>query len=201
LTTTRQSIIIFDTNSSPYGISFSMWIRRWWKWLISIPSDRNPAIDATGQFCSVSQPCTNVWFLAGTFGDTVSRDCTIPYGKSLLFPVINYETSFAAEPSIKTEKQLEEICLSEIDDIRNIHASIDGETVEVRRYRAQSGCFEVDIPPNNCLGTAQGVTKIASDGYWLFVDSLNVGTHKLKSFGSCKSGRIKIGCTYNLIIK
>jgi hypothetical protein len=193
--------MIYETNSSPYGKSYTLWIKLWWKWLISIPKERNPALDTTGQFCSVSQPYSNVCFLAGTFGGSVTRNCTIPYGKALLFPVINYETSFAYEPSVRTEKQLQELCLSEIDDIRDIYASIDGESIDVRKYRVKSGCFEVDMPPNNCLGTLDGLTKIASDGYWLFVDSLPVGNHLLRSFGSCMSGRVKIACTYQLTIE
>jgi hypothetical protein len=178
-----------------------MWIQLWWKWLISIPKEMNPALDTTGQFCSVSQPYPNVWFLAGTFGGSVTRYCTIPYGKALFFPVINYETSFADESTLRTEKQLEDVCRSEIDDIRDIYASVDGESIDVRKYRVKSESFEVDMPPNNCLGTLTGLTKIASDGYWLFIDSLPVGNHLLTSFGSCMSGRIKIGCTYELVIK
>ena len=200
LASIKHSPKVFDIRSMPYGVPFAKWTRLWWRWIFSIPKDKNPALDTTGHYCNAFQPYFNVRFLAGTLGGSVTRNCTIPHGKSLLFPVINYETSFEEEPFAKTEEQLEAICSSEIDDIIEISASIDGMTIEVKNFRVRSWCFEVTIPTNNFFGVREGITKIASDGYWLFIDSLSFGNHVLRSFGSCMSGRIKIGCTYNLTV-
>jgi hypothetical protein len=59
----------------------------------------------------------------------------------------------------------------------------------------------VNIPPDNCLGAVSGTTRIASDGFWLFIEPLPPGTHMLRSFGSCMSGRIKIDCTFQLVVE
>jgi len=161
----------------------------------------NPASDSTGQFCSESQNYSHVWFLAGTLGDSVIRRCIIPYGKAILFPIINYECSFADAPSIRTEEGLEEQCRHEIDQIGDIYASIDGMQIDVQNYRVKSRCFTVDIPHNNCLGAIKGTTRIACDGYWLFIEPPPTGNHVLKSFGSCLAGKIQIGCTFRLTIE
>ena len=69
----------------------------WWKWIIAIPSEINPLLDDTGEDCGVNQQGP-VWYLVGTPGDTetgnlttgdAERDCVIPEGKKILFPIIN----------------------------------------------------------------------------------------------------------------
>ena len=69
----------------------------WWKWVMAIPSEINPLLDKTGEDCDVNQQGP-VWYLVGTPGDTkignlttgdAERDCVIPEGKKILFPIIN----------------------------------------------------------------------------------------------------------------
>ena len=201
MNSSKQQVMIYDINSHPYGISYEEWIRFWWKWLISIEKDKNPAFDRTGQLCATSQDSPHVWFLAGTFGGPTDRNCIIPNGKAILFPIINYECSFADAPSIRSEEELEEQCRHEIDQIGDIYASVDGMEIDVQNYRVKSRCFTIDIPPNNCLGAINGTTRIACDGYWLFIEPLPTGNHVLKSFGSCLAGKIQIGCTFRLTVK
>jgi hypothetical protein len=197
-----QSGRIYNINSYPHGKDYEEWITLWWKWLISIPKEKSPAFDSTGDLCSISQGNPHVWFLAGTFGEHPAyRKCTVPSGKALLFPVINYECSFADAPSIRSEEELEEKCRQEMDQVGDMNASLDGKKINIHNYRVHSRCFTVDIPPNNCLGAVSGITRIASDGYWLFIAPLSPGNHVLTSFGSCMSGKIKIGCTFGLTIE
>ena len=74
--------------SKPYGLTYGEWSARWWQWIESIPAATNPNFDTTGADCAQGQ-AGPVWFLAGDFGGTVVRHCTIPVGVSVLFPVIN----------------------------------------------------------------------------------------------------------------
>ena len=61
---------------------------RWWLWAGSTPTETNPVTDTTGRQCSGMQP-TDVWFLAGTFGDgPVTRKCKIPSGRQVFLPVL-----------------------------------------------------------------------------------------------------------------
>ena len=84
---------------------------------MSIPKDINPALDETGRFSTQFQNDENVWFLAGTFGGTVTRNLVVPYGKAILFPIINYEACLADEPFLSHEHQLQDKCREEIDKI------------------------------------------------------------------------------------
>ena len=61
---------------------------KWWEWALAIPPNVNPLADETGENCDVDQKGP-VWYLAGTTGGSVERDCIIPQGKAILFPIIN----------------------------------------------------------------------------------------------------------------
>lgn len=74
--------------SVPYGLTYAEWSGNWWRWIWSVPAPVSPIADATGQYCAEGQSGP-VWYLAGTFGGTAERSCTIPTGVSVLFPVFN----------------------------------------------------------------------------------------------------------------
>ena len=61
---------------------------RWVQWGAATNYDCNPIADETGSCADAEQP-EDVWFLAGCFGGTVNRTCTIPANKKIFFPVFN----------------------------------------------------------------------------------------------------------------
>lgn len=191
---------LFPPTSRPYGRPFAEWSSRWWHWLLSIPKSINPINDTKGELADQFQEDPNVWFLAGTFGGSVIRNCTIPYGKAILLPIINYEASFADEPLLSDPVQLENKCKEEIDKIGELYCYVDEQAVALSEYRIASGVFEIDLRDENCLSVRTGTTLMASDGYWLFLQPLTRGKHIIKSFGSCLAGKIKIGCTFKIAI-
>jgi hypothetical protein len=76
---------ISSIDSGPYGLTYGEWSGKWWQWTLSIPTDVNPLNDKTGENCAKNQNDTQVWFLAGTYGGTAERTCTIPSGKAIFF--------------------------------------------------------------------------------------------------------------------
>lgn len=68
---------------SPEGLA-----ARWVQWAAGTPMERNPIADPVGNYADTQQP-GDVWFLAGTFGTTVVRHCTVPFGRPLFFPAFN----------------------------------------------------------------------------------------------------------------
>jgi hypothetical protein len=193
---------VFPPNSKPFGRTFPEWIVSWWRWLLSIPKQNNPAIDLTGIDSGENQWGSNVWFLAGTFGGSVQRTCKIPRGKAIFMPVINYECSLADSPTLTTEAELESKCTSEIDDIRGLTFQLDNlSIVDLSPFRYRSPIFTVDLIEDNVLGAAPGPTKMATDGFWAFLKPPKIGEHVLITFGSCRSGRIRIGTTYHLNVE
>lgn len=71
-----------------YGKTLGEWSAAWWQWAAAIPTDVNPLLDETGENCDLDQSGP-VWFLAGTPGGAAERECTIPAGKAVLFPILN----------------------------------------------------------------------------------------------------------------
>lgn len=193
--------IVFPLNSNPYGVSYPEWIIRWWRWLLSLPKEKNPALHESGIYASQKQDDPNVWFLAGNFGGYVKRKCQVPFEKAILMPIINYECSFADEPTITTDVQLESKCKSEINDIKNLTVIVDDYLLEdVSQYRMCSPFFVIDLHEDNILDVKPAQTRMISDGFWIFLKPLEIGSHRIITSGSCRSGKIRIANTYDLEI-
>jgi hypothetical protein len=197
-----SNVPVFSLDSNPYGISYAEWTAKWWQWILSIPVEINPAKDNTGENCGINQNGP-VWFLAGTVGGVVKRNCGIPEGKAILLPILNHGGTLAdrreQEMHIKGESDLLAFAESEMDVISNLEVSVDGvKLIGLDRYRVQSPIFDVVLPKNNLFEGTPGPTRGVADGYWLFLEPLSRGKHNIKSSGSCLSGTIKIGVNYDV---
>lgn len=190
---------LFLPDSKPYGISFCIWTEKWWKWFLSIPKARNPAVDTTGRYCAEKQTDPTAWFLAGTMGGSAKRECTISDGKAILFPIITDEQSFAEKPHFQSDLELEALVTSEADKVLELNASIDGIKVEdPRRYRVKTKPFDVTLPRDNIWGVKDGPTRAAADGYWLFLKPLTPGKHMIHFSG--KGPHFFTEVTYHLSV-
>jgi len=172
----RGNSLVYFQNSNPYGVPLSAWTGKWWKWIRSIPKEINPAFDTTGQYCNAFQPYPNVWFLAGTFGGSVIRFCTLPYGKALFFPIITSVFSFVEDPDLKTEDDLIGAARKDTDTVKRLDLVVDDVSfVQLDKFRVSSGVFDDVI---------NGVqTKSVSDGFWIFLKPFHVGTHRIYFIG------------------
>src|SRR5919199_4030642 len=87
------SELLFPVDSKPYGLTYGEWTIKWWQWLLSIPISSNPAFDTTGSFANINQNESSVFFLCQTIeaNDIApTRKCTIPSGKGIFMPIINW---------------------------------------------------------------------------------------------------------------
>lgn len=169
-----------DTN--PLGLSYGEWAAKWWQWVYSIPRDQNPLYDETGENCAVKQ-IGSVWFLVGTFGGSITRECTIPSNTSLFFPLINTECSIAGGDG-KTEEELKRCATANIDRMINIDLVIDGKKIEnLGDYRAQSQLYNITLPSDNIMGVSPQTTSSIAEGYWIFLNPLSPGEHEIKFGG------------------
>src|SRR3989442_9792432 len=66
--------VIYPPDSKPYGKTYADWTAEWWEWFISIPTDKNPINDPTGERCD-EQQVAPVWFLVGSGGGKAERTC------------------------------------------------------------------------------------------------------------------------------
>ena len=90
----------------------------------------------------------------------------------------------------------------EIDKIENLDVIIDGTRLSnLKKFRVQSGAFDVNLPQDNIWGVKPGKTRAAADGYWIFLKPLPKGKHTLQFNGSCLAGTINIGTNYYLEVR
>lgn len=164
----------------------------WWQWAMSIPSDHNPLLDETGALCAEGQS-GEYWFLAGVWNESgeATRECAIPAGKRILFPLVNMEVDtydkngfvyYCGQPPI-TVKKMEDCARHVADSATAVQGIVDGEDVvgpDMAGFRVASPFFQVDLPKNNLLGPApaEDVT-VVSDGYWILLPPLSPGQHQI----------------------
>jgi hypothetical protein len=175
------NLTLFPPDAEPYGLTYGEWTAKWWQWIFSMPEEDNPAVDDTGENCANNQTGP-VWFLAGTFGGAVTRECTIPSDKGILFPIMNVECDSATDPAFDTESELRSCAKADQDTVITKEITIDGVNIgNLDSYRFQSPLFNLTFPENNIAGIEPQTTKAVSDGFWIFLGPLPPGTHEIHS--------------------
>jgi hypothetical protein len=179
----------FNSKDKPYGLSFGEWTVKWWRWIISVPIERNPALDNNGHNSGVNQTGP-VWFLTGTFGENKmpTRNCIVPSDKACLFPVINYEINQLEDSSLDSDEAMINHVVQDINDIVKKEVIVDGKNFPAYRVQSSPEVFYLELEPSNCLGLMPGLIKVAADGYWAFLKPLNVGKHEIYFHGACSGG-------------
>jgi hypothetical protein len=71
-----------------YDQTIGNWGHAWWQWALSFPTADNPLVLDGDVDCSAGQS-DKVWYLAGTFGGSAERTCSIKKGKAIFFPLFN----------------------------------------------------------------------------------------------------------------
>jgi hypothetical protein len=198
----KSEIGYFTPDSKPFGLTYGQWTVKWWQWALSIPKAINPVLDDTGKNAGVNQNGP-VWFLAGTFGENKvqRRVCTVPSGKSILLPVINYEMNPLESPQLKNEDELIRHVIEDIDDIVIKEALVDGNrTIPIYRVHSDPLIFPLIINDDNGIGISGGTTQAAADGYWVFLKPLSSGNHNIYFHGACRGGIRNVAAEYNLTV-
>jgi len=178
------------------GLSQEGWSRVWWQWAATFERYESPIADATGELCTNNQS-GDVWFLAGTYGSARTiRTCTVPRGKHLFFPIINYVVmprgtrSLSCAAAIGTAARV-------TDDLSRILLEVDGEPYEglVAHRQATRECFDLgalSVPPIHLY-------PAAANGYYVMVRPLPPGEHVI-NFGGVLPSMIQL-VTYTLIVE
>jgi hypothetical protein len=199
--TVMSNRLTYDPDENPFGKTWHEWTAEWWKWSLSLPKAQNPITDTTGENAAYNQP-DHVWFLAGTFGGMAERTCEIPVGNAIFFPISCNETSYAECPNYNTEEELREFAKADIDQVKTIMATIDGQRLpDSDLRRLESPPFEITLPEANVIGVPPGKTKSKSDGYWVFLKPLPAGRHEIHFFSSCRIGTQWIEARYHLTVR
>jgi hypothetical protein len=181
------TVEVFTPDSRPYNKTYGNWSEAWWRWAQMEPIENNPIHDPTGEKCALNQVDPNVWFLAGTTGGRVERECTIPASKAIFFPLLNTECSTAEDPSLTTEEALRDCARNNAPDRARVvlRASVDGQEIpDLERYWTESSLYNYTLIPNNIWGAPPGPTQEVAGGYYLMLKPLPPGTHILHFSGA-----------------
>jgi hypothetical protein len=197
---------IIPPNARAFGMTYGEWSAKWWQWAFSLPIDQNPFFDEGGACAhgANGQPEPGpVWFLTGVINvsGTAVRNCVVPMGKALFFPLINVECStLEADPFHGNNEAELRACASRFH-FGDVFAEIDGMAVEnLARYLKQSPIFTFTVPPNNVLGVTAGTGQSVSDGYYLMLAPLSVGKHVIHFGGTFTDFAFTLDITYNISV-
>jgi hypothetical protein len=195
----------FTSDSYPYGLSYGEWTVKWWQWVLSTPRLDNALIDQSGENAAINQPTENVWFLAGTLGSENKnfpfRNCSIPAGRSILFPVINCEANPIEYPELKTKEALVDHVVKDENTIVEKRCMLNDMSIDVQRVKSDPEIFEANLDDDNIFNVKGGNTIACADGYWVFLKPLPQGEYELSFRGSCENGILCSGANYRLKIQ
>lgn len=197
------------------GASYSELSARWWQWLLSIRAAVNPNLDETGVNCEQGQN-DDVWFLAGAFGGTFKRSCTVPAGKPIFFPVV---TSIGFKPwGYETLMDLRGQVGAFIDGFSRpggaVNCTVDGASCFGEQapsaFRVRSPAFTVMAPARGVLPPGQlsvpgNTDPIVSDGYWVLLEPLAAGNHTIQFDATAVDADgdppFSLNVTYDLVVQ
>jgi hypothetical protein len=149
---------------------------RWLRWVNSIPSERSPLGDQTGQYAGENQP-DDVWFLAGNRGGGAKRQCAVPAGRPLFFPLFNMWGR---------SKDL-------ISPQAGGQAALDGERLPTWTVHNTES---IKIPL--IAGKSFPQWKVRMWGLWSYHPGLPVGDHVLEFHGFQQPNRFWVELFYDL---
>jgi hypothetical protein len=208
-----SSLNIFPPESKPYGLSYEQHIKDFWKWIISIPQDKNPWGDQTEENCAIGQLETNsstLFYLSGNGGGKSERTCTLSAGKSLFIPVSPMEISDKEAPNRSIE-ELHKIAKKDQDSVTSLYLKINDKEYtrqDLSKYRIPTEEFEVTFPKNAIFGATEGISKAVADGYYVITQPLEKGNYTILYKSSlicpeidCIQPNFAQDIKYNLIVE
>jgi hypothetical protein len=199
------------------GGTFGQWSAAWWRYVFSFSNSASPFADDTGQNCAVGQKGP-VFFLVGTFTTSIDpngvvlvsatrKNCTVPAGKAIFFPIINNECSSVEAPPFGpfTDRKLLAACNHQfMDSARDLRAEIDGVPVDdLDDFRVcktslcfNSPIFNVVLPPDNILGVPAGPATSMNDGFYVMLRPLRKGKHSIHFHGLIPAANFAVDVSY-----
>ena len=186
---------LLPANQKVAGLDQATWSRSWWQWAVSFERPESPVADATGARCGARQEGP-VWFLAGTYGSArTTRTCTVPSGKYLFFPLINFVAAQPSDPSITCEDVVG-AADENTQGVSNLVLRIDGQAqpgLELHRVTTQ-GCFDAGARtrPRSAIFPAAG------NGYYVMLNPLAPGRHTLEFGGRLPAATQAISYTLDV---
>lgn len=183
-------------------------IKDFWTWQISIPcipEGEHPMDDQKGDNWSKGQSMEQpIVYLSGAGGKNIRRTCTIPAGKRILIPVMTMVATEKEYPGWSVA-ELAEIAEWDQNNVKTLSLTIDGTKYafdDLKKFRMRTGDFEAKFPKDGIFGVADGGScKAVADGYYLLIEPLTPGTHKIHFEGTIPCLPFREDVEYTLTVK
>jgi hypothetical protein len=197
------SVRVVPINGTVGGRTYGQWSAEWWHRALAVTSLDDCAL--------MNQPEPNqangpVFFLAGTPSGPAKRQCNVPSGKFLMFPVFNVEWSKAEAlaqqpptggcllpgvvPSGTEDAALRACAKAQADHAlrpdATLEADVDGIPLpNLTTFRAASPFppFSFTTVAGNPFGICPAAgpcpltSQAVADGYWIILQPLSLGQH------------------------
>jgi hypothetical protein len=179
------------------GISQAEWSRAWWQWAASFDGSESPISDLVGDKCHLKQSGP-VWFLAGTYGSRRAiRKCTVPSGKYLFFPLINYIVVPSGQSPAPNCASVTETAREMTEGATMLVLEFGGvRSSGLERHRqATVECFDLGTRTQPRIKLAPA----AANGYYAMLKPLKPGTYELHFGGALPS--MMQALSYTLVVE
>jgi len=193
-----------------FGKRYEDWGSEWWRWALETPASTHPIIDETGEFCGVNQT-EPLFFLAGDFGGSVARDCTVPRSKPVFFPLLNFFWDNCGVPPDEQTPNSEIIDELEnfSDSVTTLTLKVDGVTIgsdpdDFTRYLGGVTKFSYVVPEEDSLYEYIGFDFAGrcapsfQTGYYVLI-SFERGKHEIEFSGT--QADFSLDVKYTLTVK
>ncbi len=188
---------VLPINGQIGGLTYGQWSEKWWQYAFSVTTFAHCPAEPSGQ----------MWFLAGATNrrGIAVRNCIVPSGKNIMFPVFNAEWS-VAEAREQQETTPKQSCFipdlpngtsaadllacataqanQALDEDASLEADVDGVTLQnLPNFRAVSPPFTFTTVARNPFGLcpADGscplTSRAVADGFWIILTPLSPGMH------------------------
>lgn len=170
---------VLDPQQKVDGITQAKYTERWWQWATRLPDGVRAYQDPSGAQCGMNQSGP-VWFLAGTEGTMrVSRQCDIPSGRFIFFPII--AMTVHAKPGKPIDCKTAQAQVRDNNDhLVEASVTLDGQAIQrVSSHRIRSArCFDA-YASAQYLEHHEAYVPAATEGYWIMLGPLSEGIHHL----------------------
>jgi hypothetical protein len=192
---------IYPPESKPFGISYEEHIVKDWKRNLSIPVDKNPMEDQSGERVTYGVDQNSpVLYLSGNSGGSSERTCKIPSGLGVFISVCDAVYSEAEKPGASIE-ELHTLARKDQDNAK-VSLKINGEDIaNLEKYRFHTDPFDVIIPDKALFGLRPGPTKAVADGFYVITQPLNAGNYTIVTKANISEPAWQSEVKYNVVVE
>ncbi|MEO7850670.1 MAG: PEP-CTERM sorting domain-containing protein [Rubrivivax sp.] len=198
---------VLKPDASVAGIDQATLSQNWWNWAVSYAPAVNPVTDLTGAYSSAGNQGSYVFLAGASTPDAVSRTVTVRNDQTLFFPILNsfagYTDAEIANPGY-TDSEIRTEATNYLGNVSGLYLKLDGVdlpmpagSANLLAFRQPTDRFDLLIPSDNIFGAAAGTYRSFSDGYWVALSPLQIGSYELRFGGELAATGPFAGSTFS----